>query len=81
MQVKILGPGCAKCQRLYREAEMAVAASGLDVDLEKVADVDAILDYGVMMTPAIVIDGQVRASGRVPSADEITRWLTGAPSA
>ena len=75
MQVKVLGPGCATCRRLYDEAEKAVAASGVSATLEKVEDVEAFLGYGIMMTPAIVIDEQVKASGRVPSADEIALWL------
>jgi len=75
MQVKVLGPGCAKCQRLYAEAQRAVAESGLDVTLEKVEDVQAFVGYGIMMTPAIVVDEEVKASGRVPPASEIAGWL------
>jgi small redox-active disulfide protein 2 len=75
MHVKVLGPGCAKCQRLYNEAERAVAESGIDITLEKVEDVESIMDYGIMMTPAIVVDEQVKASGRVPPASEIALWL------
>ena len=75
MHVKVLGPGCAKCQRLYDEAERAVSESGIDVTLEKVDDVEAIMGYGIMMTPAIVVDEQVKASGRVPPASEIANWL------
>jgi small redox-active disulfide protein 2 len=75
MQVKVLGPGCAKCQRLYTEARRAVAESGLDVTVEKVEDVQALMGYGIMMTPAIVIDEEVKSSGRVPTASEIAGWL------
>ena len=75
MHVKVLGPGCAKCQRLYVEAQRAVAESGLDIALEKVEDVQAIMGYGIMMTPAIVVDEEVKASGRVPPAREIVGWL------
>lgn len=75
MHVKILGPGCAKCQRLYDEAHKAVAASGVQASLEKVEKVDEFIEYGIMMTPAIVIDDQVMSSGRVPSTDEIIGWL------
>jgi small redox-active disulfide protein 2 len=75
MKVKILGTGCMKCQRLYAEAARAVAESGREVALEKVEDVSAIMDYGVMVTPAIVVDEQVKASGRIPHAAEIAGWL------
>jgi small redox-active disulfide protein 2 len=76
MNVKILGSGCAKCKRLYAEAEKAVAATGVDAQLEKVESIDDIVRYGVMLTPALVIDEQVKASGRIPAADEIAGWLT-----
>ena len=75
MLVKVLGPGCAKCQRLYTEAQRAVTESGLDITLEKVEDVQAFVGYGIMMTPALVIDEEVKASGRVPPASEIAGWL------
>ena len=76
MNVKVLGTGCAKCKRLYAEAEKAVASSGIAADLEKVEKIDEIMKYGVMMTPALVIDGEVKASGRIVPANEIVSWLT-----
>ena len=76
MEVKVLGTGCPKCRKLYTEAEKAVAASGVPVDLEKVEKIDEIMKFGVMMTPALVIDGEVKSSGRIPSAAEIASWLT-----
>jgi small redox-active disulfide protein 2 len=81
MNVKILGSGCVKCQRLYAEAARAVAASGVDATIEKVEDFDRIVQHGVMMTPALVIDDRVKASGRVPPASEIAGWLEEAASA
>jgi small redox-active disulfide protein 2 len=78
MNVKVLGTGCSKCKRLYAEAEKAVAASGLLAELEKVEKIDEIMKYGVMMTPALVIDGEVKASGRIVPANEIVTWLTSA---
>jgi small redox-active disulfide protein 2 len=78
MNVKVLGTGCSKCKRLYAEAEKAVAASGISADLEKVEKIDEIMKYGVMMTPALVIDGEVKASGRIVPANEIVTWLTSA---
>jgi small redox-active disulfide protein 2 len=76
MKIKVLGTGCAKCKLLYAEAQKAVTASGVSVELEKVEKIDEIMKYGVMVTPALVIDEQVKASGRIPPASEIIAWLT-----
>jgi small redox-active disulfide protein 2 len=78
MQVMILGTGCAKCKKLYAEAEKAVASSGLPAQLQKVEKIDEIMEYGVMMTPALVVDGEVKCSGRIPQVAEIISWLTSA---
>jgi small redox-active disulfide protein 2 len=75
MKIAILGTGCPKCKKLYAEAEKAVAASGVAVELEKVEAIDDIVKYGVMMTPALVIDGEVKASGRIAPASEIASWI------
>jgi small redox-active disulfide protein 2 len=71
MKIKVLGPGCAKCKKLFAETEKALAASGVDAELEKVEKIDEIVAYGVMMTPALVIDGKVVTSGRVLSSKDI----------
>ena len=76
MKIKVLGTGCAKCKLLYAESQKAVAASGVGVELEKVEKIDDIMKYGVMMTPALVIDERVVASGRIPKAAEIVSWIT-----
>ena len=76
MNIKILGSGCAKCKRLYAEAEKAVASTGVSAQLEKVEDIDGIMGYGIMVTPALVIDEEVKASGRIPASAEIAAWLT-----
>jgi small redox-active disulfide protein 2 len=78
MKVKILGTGCPKCKKLYAETEKAVAASGVAVELEKIESVEDIMKYPVMITPALVIDEEVKASGRVPRSAEIISWLTAA---
>ncbi len=75
MKIKILGPGCARCKKLYAEAEQAIAASGVEVEMEKVQQIDEIVRHGVMMTPALVLDGQVKAAGRVPASSEIVQWI------
>jgi small redox-active disulfide protein 2 len=75
MKIKILGTGCPKCKKLYAEAEKAIAAAGASAELEKVEGIDDIMSYGVMMTPALVIDEEVKASGRIASAAEIAAWI------
>lgn len=76
MIIKILGSGCPNCQKLEQNAEKAVEELGLgDVQVEHVYEIDKIVAYGVMGTPAIVIDEQVRASGRIPGVEEIKNWL------
>ncbi|MDO9107363.1 MAG: thioredoxin family protein [Coriobacteriia bacterium] len=71
MQIKILGSGCAKCSELERLANEAVTTLGLDATVEHVADIGQIMSFGVMTTPALVVDGEVRVAGRVPSAAEM----------
>lgn len=75
-EIKVLGPGCPKCKALEEEVRRAVAELGLEAKVEKVTDVSEIIGYGVMLTPGLVVDGRVKASGRVPSREEIKRWLT-----
>lgn len=78
MKVQILGSGCAKCKLLEQHAREAVAESGIAAEIEKVTDVDAILEMGVMMTPALAIDGVVKSSGRVLTKDQVGAYLNGA---
>ncbi len=75
MKIKILGPGCANCQRLEERTKEAVEALGLDVNLEKVTDAAEIASYGIMRTPGLVIDDMVVVAGRVPSTREISDLL------
>jgi len=75
MQLLILGSGCAKCAKLYEATEQAAKALGLPYGLEKVTDLQRIMSFGVMTTPALVVDGKVKVSGRVPSVDEIKTML------
>lgn len=70
--VKVLGTGCVKCTKLFENVQAAVKEAGLECKLEKVEDIEKILDYGVMMTPGLVVDGKVVSTGRVlPSKDII----------
>jgi small redox-active disulfide protein 2 len=78
MKVRVLGTGCPKCKKLYEEAGKAIAASGVNAELEKVEKINEIIQYGVMATPGLVIDNDVKASGRVPASSEIESWIKAA---
>ena len=74
-KIQILGTGCPKCKKLAENAEAAAKALGIEYALEKVTKLDDIMKFGVMFTPALVIDGVVKVSGKVPSTDEIRKML------
>lgn len=76
MKIEILGPGCPKCEALARNAAEAVSQRGVDADVVKVTDINEITARGVMMTPALVIDGEVKSSGKVLSVSEIESALS-----
>jgi small redox-active disulfide protein 2 len=75
MKIEILGTGCPKCQKLYENTESALQNTGVAAEVVKVTKLSDITNYGVMMTPALVIDGEIKAMGKVPSVDEISSWL------
>jgi small redox-active disulfide protein 2 len=75
LEIKVLGPGCANCKRLYAEAEKAVAQLSAPATLTKVEDIEEIMAYRILATPALVINGEVKSAGRIPNASEITAWL------
>ena len=74
-KIQVLGTGCPKCKKLAENTEAAAKAAGIDYQLEKVTDINQILAFGVMITPALVVDGVVKAVGKVPSADDIKKLL------
>jgi small redox-active disulfide protein 2 len=74
-KLQILGTGCAKCRMLADHAEQAAKALGLDYTLEKVTDIHDIVAFGVTATPALVVDGEIKVAGRVPTADAIKAFL------
>ena len=74
--VQILGPGCAKCTKLKENADAAVNELGIEATIEKISDISKITSFGVMMTPALAIDGEVKVVGKVASVEEITKLLT-----
>lgn len=73
--IQILGPGCAKCEKLKYNAEEAVRKTGLEAAVEKITDINVITGFGVMMTPALAIDGEVKLVGKLASPDEIVKLL------
>lgn len=75
MKIEILGMGCPKCKKLYENAQTAVKETNVQAEVVKVEDIQKITDYGLMTTPAIAIDGQVKAAGRIPAPDEIKGWI------
>ncbi len=75
MTIQILGTGCQKCRQLEANAREAVTAKGVQADIEKVTDIDRIMEMGVMLTPALVIDGEVRSVGKVLTVDQIAAQL------
>ena len=75
MTIQILGGGCAKCQKLAENAQAAINDSGLQARVEKITDSDRIMEMGVMITPALAIDGQVKSSGKVLDKSEIARLI------
>lgn len=77
MKVQILGTGCPKCKKLAANAEEAIANSGVAAEIEKVDKLPEIMKFGVMSTPALAIDGEVKASGKVLSVEDITEMLQG----
>jgi len=77
MKIQILGTGCPKCRQLEANAREALRNAGLEASVEKVTDVDAIMNMGVMMTPALAVDGVVKSAGKVLAKDEIARILQG----
>ena len=75
MKIQILGTGCHKCNQLYQNAQQAVTEAGVEAAVEKVTELNDIMAFGVMVTPALAIDGQVKASGKVPTAEAIKEMI------
>ncbi|VFQ43054.1 thioredoxin family protein [Desulfoluna butyratoxydans] len=76
LEIKVLGPGCPQCERLEREIMTVMAEAGIEADLDHVRDLKEIASYGVMGTPALIINREVKAVGKVPSKTRLTAWLT-----
>lgn len=76
MIIKILGMGCDSCKKLYRTSEESIRELNIDATIEKIEDIKKIMAYGVMRTPALVINEKVKSYGRIPSKEEIKKYIT-----
>ena len=77
MIIRVLGSGCAKCKTLEVRIRQLVAKNQLDVEIEKVTDLEEIMKYGIMMTPGLVIDGVVKSAGVIPKDEQLLAWMKG----
>ena len=75
MEIKVLGPGCPKCEATEKVVKEVVAEAGVDAKIQKVTDIMEIAKHGVFMTPSVVIDGEVKCVGKVPKKDELKAWV------
>jgi small redox-active disulfide protein 2 len=75
MEIKVLGPGCSKCKQTEEIVRQAVAEAGVVADVEKITDIMKIAGYGVLGTPAVVVDGEVKSVGKIPSKADVKSWL------
>ena len=75
MEIKVLGPGCLKCKQTEQNAKDAVAETGIDATVEKVTDVMEIAGYGIFGTPSVVIDGEVKSVGKIPTKEDVKAWF------
>jgi len=75
VKIEILGTGCPKCKKVTENAETAVKELGVDAEIVKIQDINEIMKRGVVLTPAIAVEGEVKASGKIPSAEEIKKWI------
>jgi small redox-active disulfide protein 2 len=76
MKIEILGTGCSKCNKTKEVVEKVLKNTGVKAEVVKVEDIETIMKYGVMITPAVVIDGDVKIAGKVPDEKEIKKWIT-----
>jgi small redox-active disulfide protein 2 len=75
MDIKVLGPGCAKCQQTEQIVKEAVAESGLSASVAKITDTMEIAGYGVFGTPAVIVDGEVKCVGKIPKKEDVLTWI------
>jgi small redox-active disulfide protein 2 len=76
MEIKVLGPGCAKCVKAEKLVKEVVEETGVDASVEKVTDMMQIASYGVFGTPSVIVDGEVKCTGKVPKKEDVIAWIT-----
>jgi small redox-active disulfide protein 2 len=76
MDIKVLGPGCPKCQQTEKIVREALAEAGVSATVEKVKDILKIAEYGVFGTPSVVVDGEVKSVGKIPTKEDVKKWVT-----
>jgi small redox-active disulfide protein 2 len=76
MDIKVLGPGCPKCQQTEKIVKEALAEAGVSATVEKVTDILKIAEYGVFGTPSVVVDGEVKSVGKIPSKEDVKKWIS-----
>ncbi|MEI6518918.1 MAG: thioredoxin family protein [bacterium] len=77
MKITVYGPGCAKCKQAEELVKRVVAETGINAEVVKVSDIREIIAAGIMSTPAVAVDGTMKVKGRVPTTDEVKKWITG----
>ena len=75
MQIKVLGTGCQKCEFLEQRVKKVANDNNIEIELEKVTEVNDIMSYGIMMTPGLVVNDEVKSSGKIPNEDQILEWI------
>lgn len=76
MEIKVLGPGCAKCSKTEKLIQEVIKETGVEASVEKVTDMMQIASYGVFGTPSVIVDGEVKCTGKVPKKEDIKNWIT-----
>ena len=76
MEIKVLGPGCAKCSKTEKLVQEVIQETGVEASVEKVTDMMQIASYGVFGTPSVIVDGEVKCTGKVPKKEDIKAWIT-----
>lgn len=76
MEIKVLGPGCAKCKALYKAVAEIIDEMGINADIKKVEKLDEIIENGVMLTPGLIINGKLKVTGKVPGKEDIKKYIT-----
>lgn len=78
LSIKVLGPGCQNCNKVEEITKSAVSTMGIETHIEKITDTNEIVEYGVLTTPGLIINGKIVCSGRIPSQSEVTTWIADA---